>query len=991
MIDRRIPNIVLRRKPSLTRVFGFLVVTFVLTSAGNSQVSPSENPSGALSVTQPQEDTTRLAAQRAYIEGQRLILLGTSESMLLAVKKFEEALALWRKLGDRAAEAVMISYIAKAYDLLGEKQKALEYYEAILPMLRETGDLTSEAITLNNIGLIHDSLGEKRKALELYDKALVILESAKDQGAVGITLVNIGLAHDGLGEKQKAIDYYLRALPIFRSEGDRNSEAVTLNNLGRVYDSLGDKQRALDFFGLALPILKEIGNKRVEAVTLNNIGYVFDSLDEKQKALNYYELALPVLRASGDRFKEAVTINNIGLVYRSLGQFVKALDYFGRALKLRQTIGDRPGEAETHGDLGVVYESVGDTQKALASYNESLRLSRAVEDHAVEASTLRRLALVDEKLGKLSSAREKMEAAIVIIETLRTRITGQELRDSYFASIQDHFESYITLLMRMHIEHPSKGYDALALRANERARARGMLDMLIEARADIRQGVTPLLLERERALQNKLREAGEKQTRLSSERSANPKQAALRKETSDLLSEYQQVEAEIRTASPRYAALTQPVPLGVKEIQQQTLDPNTMLLEYALGEKKSFLWAVTSTSLKSFELPPRKEIETTASRVYVLLTSRNQQIKFETSDERATRVEKADRELEDSAFRLSQMLLGPIAAALGTKRLLIVGDGVLNYIPFAALPSPEVGSQGSGVRQPSLSDPRPMIVDHEVVALPSASTLAALRREMSGRRSAEKTLAVIADPVFEKNDPRIKRTADQGKAEKHGDVVRGVSFNNQSRVEVPIDSSRGSAQELTRIQRLPFTRFEADQILSLVPATESKRAVDFDANREVALSPELGKYRFVHFATHGVLNSQHPELSGLVLSLVNHEGENQDGFLWAHEVYNLHLPVEMVVLSGCRTGLGKEIRGEGLVGLTRGFMYAGARRVVVSLWDISDEASAELMTQFYTGILGKDRLRPAAALRSAQIAIWKTHRWRAPYYWAAFVIQGEAN
>jgi CHAT domain-containing protein len=194
---------------------------------------------------------------------------------------------------------------------------------------------------------------------------------------------------------------------------------------------------------------------------------------------------------------------------------------------------------------------------------------------------------------------------------------------------------------------------------------------------------------------------------------------------------------------------------------------------------------------------------------------------------------------------------------------------------------------------------------------------------------------------------------------------------------------------VSTIQRLPFTRREAEEVLALVPEPERMKALDFDANRAVATSAALGQYRYVHFATHGILNSEHPELSGIVLSLIDRRGAEQDGFVWAHEVYNLRLPAELVVLSGCRTGLGKEIKGEGLVGLTRGFMYAGAARVMVSLWDVSDEASAELMTRFYKGMLGPQRLRPAAALRAAQIAVWKERRWQAPYYWAAFVLQGE--
>jgi len=297
------------------------------------------------------------------------------------------------------------------------------------------------------------------------------------------------------------------------------------------------------------------------------------------------------------------------------------------------------------------------------------------------------------------------------------------------------------------------------------------------------------------------------------------------------------------------------------------------------------------------------------------------------------------------------MLLGPVASGLGNKRLLIIGDGVLDYIPFAALPISN--NQSAGKYQP-------LMVDHEVVSLPSASTLAVLRREMAGRKMAEKSLAVIADPVFDRNDARVTQEVSKSQVNQH-------------------------------IQRLPFTRQEAEAILALVPETESKKALDFEANRETVINPELGKYRFVHFATHGILDSQNPELSGLVLSLVDRDGKDIEGFLWAHEVFNLHLPVEMVVLSGCRTGLGKEIRGEGLVGLTRGFMYAGAKRVVVSLWDISDESSAELMTQFYKRMLGNERLGPVAALREAQLVIWKNQRWQAPYYWAAFVIQGETN
>ncbi len=958
-------------------VSGLILVSLVLScivQAHTPATATELNLSGVLSL----QDETRSNAEKLYTEGRNLAALGTSESMTEAIKKFQQSLSLWRKLGDRRAEASTLSFIAKIHDTLGEKQQALDLYNQTLPMFREAKDPVSEARTLNNIGLIYDAFGDKRRALEFYNRALPVLTGAGDRLSEGTTLVNIGLAYVNLGEPQKALNYYQRALVLFREVGDRATEAVTLNNIGLAYNGLGEKQIALEYFGQALPILKSISDSRVEAITLNNIGYVYDSLDEKQKALEYYQRALPVLRRAGDRFKEAVTLNNIGLVYHSLSQIEKSLEYFTQALNLRKAIGDRPGEAVSLSDVGAAYDSLGQPDKAVGFYNDSLRLSRTVEDRETEASTLRRIAIVESKRGNLMQARARIEEAIAIIEALRVRITGPELRATYFASAHKYFETYIGILMQQHRNEPSKGHDAVALQANEQARARTMLEMLVEAHADIREGISPTLLDRERRLQQELRIASEALLRPSTIAS-NAETTVLKFRVERLLNEYQQVKTEIKSASPRYAALTQPVPLDLNAIQSQTLDNDTLLLEYSLGEEKSYLWAVTSSSLKSFELPRRAEIEKSAREVYQLLTSRNQQIKFETAAEKSLRIEKADKAFVEAASRLSQMLLGPVAGLLGSSRLLIVGDGVLDYVPFAALPI--VDGKSGGKYQP-------LIVEHEVVALPSASTLASLRREIAGRKPADRTLAVIADPVFDKNDGRVTLR----KNDKAPSTRSAISFNETRPImEASLPQTTSISQTGPPIQRLPFTRLEADEILALVPASESKKAVDFDANRDTATSLDLGGYRYIHFATHGILNSQYAELSGLVLSLVNRDGSARDGFLWAHEVFNLHLPVELVVLSGCRTGLGKEIRGEGLVGLTRGFMYAGASRVVVSLWDISDEASAELMAQFYRNLLGQQRMSPAAALRAAQIAIWKDRRWQAPYYWAAFVIQGESR
>jgi CHAT domain-containing protein len=342
------------------------------------------------------------------------------------------------------------------------------------------------------------------------------------------------------------------------------------------------------------------------------------------------------------------------------------------------------------------------------------------------------------------------------------------------------------------------------------------------------------------------------------------------------------------------------------------------------------------------------------------------------------------------------MVLKPVTGQLNRKRLLIVSDGALQYIPFAALPLPGAeGREDQENLRPNISTSLrssvstslrpfvPLIAEHEVVSLPSASALAVLRRELAGRQPAPKRVAVLADPVFDRNDERLNAS-----------FVKADPTTRAAEMEIESDLVRsaddlGLASQAFHLTRLPFTRKEAQAILSLAPERARLAALDFAASLGTVFKPELGQYSYVHFATHGLLNSLRPELSGIVLSLVNERGADQDGFLRAHEVLGLQLSAELVVLSGCRTGLGKEINGEGLTGLTRGFMYAGAARVIASLWDVNDQTTALLMARLYRGLLGKRRLSPSAALREAQVSFWRDRRWSAPYYWAGFILQGE--
>jgi len=944
--------------------------------------------------TQTAQTNSNDAAAKALKEGLQLYRQGTAEALKGAIALFEQALKLYREAGDRRGEATTLTNIGSVYsDLgeqqkaleyysqslplrratgdrggeattlnnigsvysdLGEQQKALEYYSQSLPLLRAVGDRRGEARTLNNIGLVYSELGEQQKALEYYSQSLPLLRAVGDHSGEAVTLNNIGSVYSDLGEKQKALEYYSQSLPLGRAVGDRGGEATTLNNIGLVYSQLGEKQKAIEYYSQSLPLLRAVGDRRGEAATLGNIGLVYSELGEKQKALEYYSQSLPLFRAVGDRRGEATTLTNIGLVYSDLGEQQKALEYYSQSLPLSRATGDRRGEATTLNNIGNVYSDLGEKQKALEYYSQSLPLSRATGDRGGEAVTLYSMAYVKRHQNNLTEALNDIESSLKIIENLRTKIASPELRTSYFATVQNYYEFYIDLLMQLHKTHPKSGYDIKALEASERSRARSLLELLQETHANIREGISPDLLQQERSVQQQLN-AIEKQ-RIQELSRPNPNQTKvdeIDKQRLALLQQYQQIQTQIRTASPRYAALTQPQPLTLPEIQKQILDENTILLQYSLGQYRSYLWVVTSTKLTSYELPKRAEIETAARNFRTAITS--------------SIYRNIPQKTAQASANLGQLILQPAAAQLGDKRLLIVPDGVLHYTPFPALTIFQTAGQNANT---------PLIAQHEIITLPSASTLASLRQNYGDRKPPSQTLAILADPVFSITDERIKGKLTQETTEK-------LESNN-----LGLNRSLRASDLAWPPDRLPFTRQEAQTILSLFPSDSSSQKFDFDASRTTATDGNLANYQIIHFATHGIANSQNPELSGIVMSMVDDKGNLLNGFLRLTDIFNLKLSANLVVLSACQTGMGQNIKGEGMVGLTRGFMYAGAQRVAVSLWSVDDEGTSVLMQKFYQKML-QQKLAPAAALRAAQLEMMEQEKWKSPYYWAAFTLQGE--
>ena len=792
------------------------------------------------------------------------------------------------------------------------------------------------------------------------------------------TLSMLGNAYGVLSRYEKAIEYYEQALVIHREMKNRTGEGFVLGALGGAYGALSRYEKSIEYTEKSLAISREIKDRPIELQGLISLGSAYQSLSRHEQAIEQFEKALVISRETSDLYFEGATLSSLGDAYKSLSRYEQAIQAYEQALAIYSKIKNLQGE-------GSVRSALGDTYTRLSRYGQSiehldlalLRL-REARDRAGEAEALYQLARAERGQSRLVAARTHIEESLKIGESLRTeQIISPESRAAFLANTQNRYQFYTDLLMRQHRAEPTKGFDALALEISERQRARSLLDLLTEARSEVRQGVDTALLERERSLGRQLKDKAQRLLKANT-----PEQsAALKKEISQLENDYERAQVEIRKANPHYAALVQPQPLKFAELQQQ-LDADTLLLEYALGEEHSYVWAITRDSLKSYELPQGKEIEKSARQVHELLAARSTNKRGESAVQRRDRIAQAEAQLPTAAAALSQMVLSPVAAELGNKRLVIVPDGALQYVPFAMLPDPVAGGRLSvvGQNQSSATNHQPLIVNHEIISLPSASTLAVQRKELAGRQPAPKMLAVIADPVFTNTDERRKS------ADKPAIAEPSSGLADTRIIEQLAGESAGKGQLV--IPRLPYTRQEAEQILALVPNAANLKAIDFKANYAITTSGELAQYRYLHFATHGLLDAERPGLSALVLSLVDEQGKPQDGFLRTNDIINLNLPAELVVLSACQTGLGQEIKGEGLVGITRGFMYAGAARVVVSLWSVNDRATAELMTKFYQKML-KAGQSPAAALRAAQVEMWKQKQWQAPYYWAAFVLQGE--
>ncbi len=878
-------------------------------------------------------DRELVAADRSYHRLRRKEQIRTVPSVV--IDGLEPVAALWRSRGFYRREADTLIPLCDAYLATSDNRSALAACERAAEWYRAFEARHLLVGALRRAVIAHGRLGATEQALRRAEEALALAREMGNPEDIGLGLQRLGEAHFRLGDLQAALDAYDEALAsLDESRFDRGASIG--RGRARILLALRRPDEARGALRAAAAAYRRLDRPRKLALTLSTMSEAYLQLGNLEGALEAAKEAVALLLAHDDPRGRGLALKALGTVLRHRQDFEGARRAFENALALFEEVEDPRSRAVTLNELGHLRFLQGDGAGALKRHEAADQLSRESGDLLGMASSQARGAQALTALGRLDDAWQRIVAALDQIEEVRSETARSDFRLSYFAFRREYARIAVDVAMELHARDPGTGWDARALAVNDRGLARELVDAV--ARAGARPAADPRLSEEQRALERQLRSL------VAADPLAASSQAR-RRQIEAVLDRLHDVRGKMRQASGAADRFATRPELDVTAIQR-LLGDRDLLLVYALGEATSRLWSLTSRDRQIVALRPRKEIEPWAREFVIRLE------------------EDGDRE---PGRRLWDLLIAPAAERLrGVQRLVIVADGALHSVPFAALPMPHDGRDGRE---------RYLLENHEVVMVPSLAILAAHRRASeagSEKPAARAWLAVFADPVFTQDDPRLAGTPAVGSHAPPAALQRSLAAVRRG-------TSRGTAPE-----RLPGTRIEADAIRARLGENRVRVFTGPEVERQKVIAT-LSAHRVVHFATHGFSHPR-PELSGLLLSLFDAAGRPQDGFLPTLEIARLDVTADLVVLSACETARSREMDAEGVLGMTWGFLHAGAAQVVASLWKVGDAATARLMTRFYERL---DAGRaPSTALREAQLALVVDPR-MTPYHWAGFVFQGD--
>jgi|GEM_PF-4991709 len=817
----------------------------------------------------------------------------------------------------------------------GDYSYAVSYYEKALSVVEYArghhSALSVEPAIVNNIGTIYISIGEFEEAQRLFDTAYKLLINLRDDkdllyGKAWIT-VNLGLTYYYLGKSDIATKFYQDAINTAKeykrtlgpNEGKfaDDPEIAALSNLGVASSRAGDRDTGIKYLRDAIAVAENVSPR------------------EKGRALTNLGRAL----SDSGRYEEALSILDEAITILSKEQYLRALGY-----------------AYTNKAFALNKQSK--TKEAEALLKEALDIQRALKDAVGEIGALYVWATVERDKGDAEKALEYITQATDKLEPIRSSVSNASLRLSFFTTAQPTFDLKIDLLLQMNRDAPTRGYAARAFDTHESSRARVFLDLLSLKIAHYRQQFSNEHFEQEEQFRGSLYP-----------HSFKGKSVEELLNTAELEKKLKETVTDVLERDPQLRSVAQP--LNAEEIKKD-LQQDVLVLEYRLSSDRGTLWAVAKNlPVEAYDLGPSTSIRTLAEIVIDGLSARGRKIKFETTGERIKRITRDEARLPEAERELGKILLSPVLQKIKGKRLAIVADGPLQYLPFSALrlPSDSVKAR----RAPYL------IERHEILYLPSASALKQLTRISNERNPLSKTVTLFAPKFNGKLMAQSSKPEQLSAVEKSSPNFQTECLNDY---ELPF-------------RRLAFNLKETETIAALLK-TRAKLSPEnvrlrqgAEARKELIQGDEMGSFGVIHLATHGIYNDKRPECSGVALAPPDKRGTEGEagGYLTMPETFDLKLSADLVVLSACETASGKDVQGEGIVGLTRGFLYSGASRVISSLWIVNTKANSVLMEALYENIFVKGQ-RPSKALQDAQNFMLRNPKYRNPYYWAGFIQQG---
>ncbi len=930
----------------------------VAAAAGEHEVAvclgaTSEGPGAytlRMAPPRPASDGDRLVdrATRSYARGRALAAAGRPEA---AIHAFETAAATWKRAGDGQRESWARYKLAGLARIRGDLDRAEKAYGAAAELAGGAGNRWMQAICVGWQARSAREAGRLHESLELDLEGARLAHAAGAGALEAQALGHAAQVHAETGDALEALVLWRRVEAMDRAAGRWEEALKALDWQAWIFAEAGDWAEVLGRVGESRRLAHEHGLRREEARALADLGVVEIKAGRSPLAVHFLERARDAFEGLDDSRGLGGVLDELGRARRALGDLDGADRDLGRALELLEPDGSDESVGTVHLDLARVLEDRGDPAHGLDECRRALARFEQSGTPLLTARGWNCLAHHQRLAGDLDDALDSISRAIDRMEVERSRSAPPDLRTALLASRHEYYELEVEILMALAERHPDDGFEERAFEVAEQSKARTLLDRVVQQAAEVERGADPALLDRVTRLTAQISEV---QQELfgggAADGALQGRGTPLRARLSGLERERNLARGALLAAHPGWRRLLDVVPVRLGDVRRRLLGGDgTELLSYFLGERESWVWLVGKDELVARRLAGRARIEALADRATALLGR---------SGEAPSR-----QQAELAAEALARVVLAPVVGRITAERLAIAADGALHTVPFAALPV-----AAAGASRVLLGDRR------EILELPSASSAAQLAERRAGRSAPAGRLVIVADPVVSATDERLRPPA------RPAEVSEAP---HESGAPAP-GAVAGARHPELDLPRLLAAAREAQSIAQLVPPAARRVAIGFEASRRFVLDGGLRGFGIVHFATHGEVG---PDVSGLLLSGYDRDGRPVQPLLSEQEIYDLDLDAGLVVLGSCRSGLGRRVPGEGVLGLSRAFLYAGASQVLVSLWDVDDRATARFMELFYRALLVAGEA-PGQALRTAQRSLRADPRWSAPEYWAAFVLQG---